>query len=264
LNIYLSSKGVRPDIDNAGIINRVIASAKEGSTIVFKEGIYPIGSTIFQGKKLHWEGEVTLQANRPITMAHFTGGYKFTVSGITFKGSYSIWDGDKPQKQDGILISAVMNTRDCSVLNAWGNGITVSADIATGRGNASACRFDNLSIGECRDNGIYFQGGDANQCTIINADVRDCNGIGIWDNSFLGNQFFSCMTHNNKKGSYKAGDEGDLNNQNSRAGFFGCYAEMGQGPVILCGSSQWFGGLPSDGFKLYNNAKTWYYGNGIT
>jgi len=257
MKIYLSSKGIKPGIDNAKIINRQLEIAKEKSTFVFPDGIFPIGSTIIWDKTANWEGseDTTLFASNPITLLHLTRGYRSNISKINFKGYYSIYD--QSLKLPGLIISAVINMKDCMIRNVWGNGITVTADISSLKTNASACRFDNLEIIECADNGMYFQGGDANQCGIYNADIRDCNGVGLWDNSFLGNQFYACMTHSNKKGSYKAGDETDLNNQNSRAGFWGCYAEMGQGKIILCGASKWYGGLPSDGFDLYNFAKIW-------
>lgn len=257
--IYLSSKGLRPGIDNSPVINRVIESAKDGSTIVFTDGNFNLNTTIVQSKRINWEGadNTNLVASVPLTFARFTKAEGFTVSRINFSGFYSIGDLDKPEKMDAVLVSSVMRMQDCQISNAWGNGISVYGNISAGIGNASACRFDNIYVGQCRDNGFYFQGGDTNQSSIFHADVRDCNGIGIWDNSFLGNQFFSCMTHNNRKGSYKAGDDTDLNNQNTRAGFFGCYAERGQGPIILCGHSMWYGGLAADNFKLFNFSQTW-------
>lgn len=242
MKIYLSSKGVSPDIDNSKIINRAIEAAKEGSTLIWTDGIFPIASTIVQNKKLNWEGseETILKATSPITLAKFTGGYKANVSNIQFQGSCSIYDKVK-EMIPGVQVSSVIRMRDVTIRNVWGSGIVVSSDIEKGSGNASAGRFENLDIVECAEHGMYFQGGDANQCGIYHADIRDCNGVGIYDNSFLGNQFFSCMTHNNKQGSYRAEDA------NNRAGFFGCYAEQGQGPVYLAGAACWFGGLPSDG-----------------
>lgn len=255
--IYLAFKGLSGMADNSDKINRALEGVPEGTTVVFPDGTFPVTKTIIQNKTLHWEGgdNTILQASSPIIIAHFKNGNKSIINRINFKSNYSIWSGQDTPQADGVLVSSIVYMRDCLVRNVYGNGVTVSADIAHGTGNASASRFDNLNVIECRNNGIYFQGGDANQCGVYHADIRDCNGVGLWDNSFLGNQFFGCMTHNNK-GSYKAGDETDLDNQNSRAGFFGCYAEGGQGPIIMCGHSMWYGGLPSDGFSLFNYAKT--------
>lgn len=245
MKIYLSSKGIRPDIDNSNIVNRALELAKEGSTIVWKEGRFPIGTTIVQNKTLHWEGqeETTLVATNPMTLAQFAGGYKSVINRVDFKGYYSIWDKEGPTF-DGVAVNSLVRMIDCTIRNVWGNGITVSADVHTGNGNASKSKFENIDIMECRGNGMYFQGGDANQCGVYDVDVRDCNGAGIHDNSFLGNQFYGCMTHNNKGGSYKATDP------NNRTGFYGCYSEGGQEPVYLDGAACWFGGLPSDGIIL--------------
>lgn len=242
MKIYLSSK-LKPGADNSVIINHVIETAKEGSTLVWKDGVFPISGHIIQDKKLNWEGteNTIIQALQPTTLAIFKGGYKPTISNIQFRGSYSIWDGDKGDSYDGVIVQSVIIMIGVTIRNVWGNGLTISNDIAKGGGNASAGRFDNIDIIECKGHGIYLQGGDANQCGIYHADVRDCNGIGLYDHSFLGNQFYSCMTHNNKQGSYKADDA------NNRAGFYGCYAEGGQPPVYLDGASCWYGGLPSDG-----------------
>lgn len=253
MKIYLSSKGLKPSSDNSGIINRQLEIAKEGSTIVWPEGKYQIASPIMQAKTLHWEGseETIIEAQHPMTFAVFSRGYKSVISRIKFEGYHSVRDVKDPTF-DAVIVNSLVNMRDCKIMNAWGNGITVQASLPL---NASKCKFENIDIGQCKGNGMYFQGGDANQCSSYDMDIRDCDGIGIWDNSFLGNNFFSCMTHANRGGSYKAGDEKDLANQNSRSGFFGCYAEGDQGPVILCGHSRWYGGLAARGITVYNFAK---------
>jgi hypothetical protein len=256
MKINLSSKGLKPTIDNSKIINSVIASATEGSTLVWPDGVFPIGSTIIQDKKLHWEGseDTTLKASQTIALAKFIKGYKPTIERINFVGGYSINEKEKGAPMlPGILVSTVLQMRNVLVRNVWGTGIVVSANIATGTGNASFCRFDNLDIIECREHGMYFQGGDANCCSVYHTDVRDCRGIGIYDKSFLGNQFYSVMTHNNKKGSFRAEDA------NNRAGFFGCYAEQGQGRIQLAGCATWHGGFPSDGLEVRDWAKVYSF-----
>lgn len=242
---YLSA-GLKAGVDNAPYINSVIRKAKEGNTIVWKEGTWTISSPIIQDKTIHWEGveNTVIQATRPTTLLKITGGYKSVISRIKFQGYYSIWDGDKGPTFDGIEVNSLVRMVDCTIRNMWGNGITVSADVHTGHGNASKSKFENLDIMECKGSGMYFQGGDANQCGVYDVDIRDCNGAAILDNSFLGNQFYGCMAHNNKKGSFKASDP------NNRSGFYGCYAEGGHEPVYLAGAACWFGGLPSDGIIL--------------
>jgi hypothetical protein len=255
MKIYLS-KGLKPTIDNSKIINSAIESAKDGDILMWPTGTFPIGSTIIQKKKVNWEtveSSTIIKAQKPLILARFIGGYKALIQNINFVGGYGINEGSSGQTFPGVQIGTVIKFRDVVVRNAWGNGIEVSADIASGSGNASQCRFDDIDVIECKENGMFFQGGDANQSTIINADIRDCNGIGIYDKSFLGNQFYSVMTHNNKKGSFRAEDA------NNRAGFYGCYAEQGQGRIYLAGCATWHGGLPSDGIEARDWAKVYSF-----
>lgn len=261
MKIYLSSKGLRPDRDNAPVLNRVIEAAKEGSTLVWKDGRYPINSTIMQGKALHWEGaeDTWVDALQPLTFAEFTGGSREAViNRVNFKGFYPIQDGPKGPTFDGLLVNTIVHLSYLTVRNAWGNAVTCSANMATGRGNASFSYFGFMNLIECKENGLYFQGGDANQCEGRRVDVRDCNGIAIRDDSYLGNQFYACMTHNNKGGSYRAGDA------NNFTGFYGCYAEGGQPPIYLDGHATWHGGLASNGIDVAGrNVRCYAYGDAV-
>lgn len=257
MNIHLS-KILRPDRCNATAICRKIEMATRSETLVWKDGIYPLSKPIIQNGKVHWQanGNTTLQATSEttlLTIGH--AAHKSRIGEIKFKGSHSIYD--KPENGlPGIIVSAIIRMTDVVVSNVPGNGITVSADLLAANTNASHARFDNIEVIECGGHGMYFQGGDANQCGVYHADVRDCGGIGFWDNSFLGLQLYSCMTHNNKGGSYKAGNH---DNANPRTGFYGCYAEGGQGPIQLGGVACWYGGLPSDGIIVTQYAKVFTY-----
>lgn len=252
------------DIDNGRIINRAIESSSDGTVLVFPEGVYSIDTPIVQNKRLHWEGkdgtELYLRGVNTILSLSGGGSHKSIIESVKFSGAYSIYDG-REYGIPGIAISALVDFRHCTIRNFWGNGVTVSADINSGKGNASFSTFYNLIISECAGHGMYFQGGDANSCDCYSVDVRDCNGLGFYDNSFLGCNFFGCKTHANKVGSFRAGNIDDLNNNNQRSNFFGCYCEQGQGDDIvhLCGSSAWYGGM-WHWIKLYNWAKVFSVG----
>lgn len=237
MKIYLSSKGIKPNIDIAPIINKVIAGAKEKSTLVFPDGNFPIGSTIVHNKKtIHWEGseDTTLSAMTPITLVNFSGA-RSVVNRIVFSGYYSIYDKvDTPI--DGVQVEGITFMTHCQIKNVWGNGLSITGDLGSRKTDVSHSRFDNLQINECNRHGMFFQGGDANTCGVYNCDIRDCNGVGIKDSSFLGNRFFNCMMHNNKERSVM------VDSPSSRASFFGCYAEGGQAACYLGGCSSWFGG----------------------
>lgn len=250
MKIYLSSKGISPEKDNSPIINRQIETAKEGSTLVWKDGRFPLGSTIVQNKRLHWEGaeDTTLAMVVEATAARFTRSDDTTINRINFQGGYSIWDETEHKSHNGVEVAAVMNMENCTIRNFWGSGLVISADVEHGvNTNASHGIYTSIKSIENREHGIYIQGGDSNQCNFYRIDIRDNKGTGIWDNSFLGCQFFGCMAHHNGR-NYAATDG------NNRATFFGCYSEGGRVPDHLAGISTWVGAINSSGFDLYESA----------
>lgn len=245
--IYLSSKGIKPTIDNSTIINNTISKAKDGDILIFPQGDFPIHKTIIQeNKAINLEGNntnINIALNVPALIVR--GTTLSNISGFTFDNWYGLEDGNT----DGVIISSVVKMQNCWIKNFGGNGITVSADVTTNGYNASFSKFVDLLISNNKGHGIYFQGGDANQCKAYDMDVRDNGGVGIYDHSFLGNQFFGCMAHYNAKGNYRADDP------NNRAGFYGCYSEQGSPPEYLAGAATWHGGLAANGFELHSWAK---------
>lgn len=241
MKIYLSSKGIRPDIDNSGIINNVIAGAKDKDRIVFPNGSYPIHHAIQQNNKgLSWEGaedsNIVAGLDCEGVIFRTNVSVKSEVERINFINKFAT------NTKAAITISQVVKISDCDIKD-WGAwAVIVSADVITGgqNANSSFSKLEDLFISGCKGGGIYFQGGDANQCFINHCDVRDCTGIAFHDNSFLGNQFFGCMVHN-CSGCYSATQD------SNRAGFFGCYAEQDSGQVVLHGRSVWVGGFPAGG-----------------
>jgi hypothetical protein len=245
---------LNPKIDNAPAINAVIAAASNGDKIIFPPGSFPIHAPILiTGKTIRLEGDNTTIATSLNTSALVVkgGSIKPTkIIGIDFVNYYHSPDSNA----DGLQISGIVHMEDCWIKGFGGNGISVTADLGTYKTNASFSSFRNLLISANKKHGMYFQGGDANQCNCYHIDVRDNAGYGIYDHSFLGNQFFGCMAHNNGAkvlSNYCADDP------NNRAGFFGCYSEQGSAPEMLCGAATWHGGLPANGFKLASWAKVY-------
>lgn len=256
--IYLSSKGLRPDIDNSTIINRQFELAKDKDTPVFPDGKFPTQKTILQENKgLRWESTngntelMTALAVPGVILKTNRSQSDTFITGIDFVNHYG--GADNTPEQHGIISSVILNMSYCKVQKFWGNGIVVTGDIAhRGVGsNASFSFFDRILISENRKSGMYFQGGDANKCSVT-VDVRDNLECGIWDNSFLGNQFYGCMAHNNGERNYKTTDV------NNRAGFWGCYSEGGSPPDSFAGVTMWFGGFPPADVFLYDRASYWY------
>jgi hypothetical protein len=155
----------------------------------------------------------------------------------------------------GIEVHAITDLYNVDVKNFAGRGIAYIADIGASKTDVSQSQIFNCEVAQCGNDGYYFQGGDANQINVIGCSARDNGGIGFYDNSFLGNQFFACMGHANKGGHYK------VDGGNARATFTGCYGEEDSPPSFFGGVSRVFGGLL--GWELVNrNGKLFYKDNG--
>ena len=244
---------INPKVDNSPSINAAIAAAKEGDTIQFPSGLIPIHEPIVVDKRLNLIGdedgttEIATSLNSTALIVSKGSIRPTKILNIFFRNAYGL-----NKTCDGVQISAIVDMENCWVKSFGGNGITVSADVGKLKTNASFSKFSNLLISENSGHGIYFQGGDANQCSVIHCDARDNKGIGFYDHSFLGNQFFGCMAHYNGAKvlpNYSADDP------NNRATFIGCYSEQGSAPEILAGCATWHGGLAANGFELRSWAK---------
>jgi len=156
---------------------------------------------------------------------------------------------------NGIEVHAITDLYHINVKNFGGKGIAYIADIGAAKTDVSQSQIFNCEVAQCGNDGYYFQGGDANQINVIGCSARDNGGIGFYDRSFLGNQFFACMGHANKGGHYK------VDGGNARATFMGCYGEEDSPPSFFGGVSRVFGGLL--GWELVNkNGKLFYKDNG--
>lgn len=234
---------------NAKSLNYALETAKDNTRLIFPNGTFFLYDTIFQsGKKLYWEGaeETTFVIHHkgPGIKINQWGDIAGHINNITLiNPGYQ----NEPT-QNGVEVNGIVISENLIIRNFSGNGLHIDADVGR-KSNASFSRFTSLSVSGCQGSGVYLKGGDANQCNFYHVDVRDNQGYGIHDSSFLGNQFFGCMAHNNKKGNYRADD------LNSRTGFYGCYSEFGSPKEYLGGHSFWIGGLPSNGIELNGFAK---------
>lgn len=251
MKTYLS-KYLRPDQDNSKVLNGVLENAKHRTRLVFPNGVFPIHSTLQQsGKTLYWEG----MEDTTLLISHSGPGMTIGPAGdvAAYIMNLTLFNRHTPpqdsEHQHGIQTEGIVISENLTIRNFFGHGLNISADISTRGSNSSFSRFTSLAISGCKGSGVYLQGGDANQSNFYHVDVRDCSGFGFWDHSFLGNQFFGCMAHNNKLGNYRADD------LNSRTGFYGCYSELGSPPEYLAGHSFWIGGLPSNGIDIHGFAK---------
>jgi hypothetical protein len=133
---------------------------------------------------------------------------------------------ERPWSNQGLKIWQRYSVRDVSIYGFSNRGLEVYGTM-TQKHDASFCDFNNVLIGGCGGDGVFVVGPDSNASSFTSMDIRDCGGIGVNDNSFLGNKWDGVMVHACKKGS--------LNVQYPTAGssFIGCYTETGQLPATL-------------------------------
>jgi hypothetical protein len=254
MEINLLDYGVKWGIDSAALIIKAFADASTGDTIIFPDTKISVNSTLQLTKAVWLKGSYNSQlcTGLNVTALEITGNW-FKPARIT-DIDFINWYGKDDRSADGLRIHAVVDMQRCWVKSFGGTGIVVSGDIAHGKTNASFSKFEDVLISENGNHGIYFQGGDANQCTVFHCDARDNKGVGFYDHSFLGNQFLSL--HGTLKRKKRPGSRqhkrGTLSNYraddaNNRAGFYGCYSESGSAPEWLNGACTWHGGFPSNG-----------------
>lgn len=124
-------------------------------------------------------------------------------------------------------------------------GFVTWANISSEGSNGSSSLYLACHALENRIDGFMAGIEDANVIAYVNCDARDNGRYGFNDFSFLGNNYLSCMTHNNPGGAYYVRDL-----YNSRSTFVGCYSEEGQAPSQLRPRSVIIGGLWGSGYKI--------------
>ncbi len=149
---------------------------------------------------------------------------------------------------DGLDIQSITHLFNVNVLRFGGYGMSYRGDIkGAGTDVSNSFLIDCGTVQNGKD-GLYFAGGDANACLVLNYDGRDNGGYGIYDHSFLGNYFIGPMTHNNKRGAVS-------DDPNARSVFVGPYNEGGQEPSLIGGAGRVYGGISGNG--AYWIAKDW-------
>jgi hypothetical protein len=248
MKIYLSSKGISPSKDNAALINKVIEAAKEKSTLVFPDGVFPCASQLFQNNKsLNWEGseDTTLLIKHGEAGIHFNGNGRYITRFSNF--TLENWQTDSTNnEQHGILVQSQIEMLNVSIIEFIGDGINIHG--STGSTNADFSKFDRVSVFHCKGNGIVTKGGDANNIKFTDCDIRDCGGVGVLEYSFLGNKYDNIQVHNCRGSFFASG----INNESV---FIGCYAEQGSHPAFFGGEVTWLAGRNADGIILTGHAK---------
>ena len=151
----------------------------------------------------------------------------------------------------GVVMNARVNVQRVLVKGFRVDGFQVIADssVAPDFNNANNWRMQDCSAVSNGRHGLYTDGGDANAGNCLGFDARSNGGWGIFDSSFLGNNYVGCHTAANTLGAYKA------DGVSARNVFIGCYSESGQPASDIIAPSIVVGGIHSAGFTSGTTAQ---------
>lgn len=151
----------------------------------------------------------------------------------------------------GVVMNARVNVQRVLVKGFRVDGFQVIADssVAPGFNNANNWRMQDCSAVSNGRHGLYTDGGDANAGNCLGFDARSNGGWGIFDSSFLGNNYVGCHTAANTLGAYKA------DGVSARNVFIGCYSEGGQPASDIISPSIVVGGIHAAGFTSGTTAQ---------
>jgi hypothetical protein len=253
--------------DVAALIQRIIDEAADHDEIVIPNGLWKLTSPLeIIGKCVHLTGgrntQLATYHDRPALIVKRNG---FSIADIEIS---NIWFANRQNPamphgtgNHGLDINTRVHLNKLIIEGYFGNGINMIASAnqpETPSADVSHSLIENIQIGGGQGDGIFIAGGDANAVEIRHCDIRDLDGYGIHDYSFLGSNINNCMVHACKKGAYHTPTDG----YNNRTVFLGCYAEGGQPVSEVGGETQIFGGLWSGGVVLHHLAKSDWNGEG--
>ncbi|MCU7551308.1 hypothetical protein OCK74_19455 [Chitinophagaceae bacterium LB-8] len=256
--INIQDQGVLPSNtgeQNSLAIEKLINSLPAGkntSLIFIPEGEYQFSKTIkIFNKSIRLEGvnNVTLIFKNGVSAIEINRNSstpKCVIKDINFETR-----GAKTNPEaHGIIAHSITYLEGLKIKNFAGDGVRFTADMATNKTDVSHSKIEDVEVIQCGRHGFYFQGGDANQITVFHCGARDNGGVGFMDESFLGNQFISCMAHNNAGGHYK------VMNANARGNVAFCYGEGGSPESEIRGVSNLWGGIHENGIKVSEHANS--------
>lgn len=140
------------------------------------------------------------------------------------RGDYSIIEGFKIRSYasnnegHGVDIKAPCMIRECLVEGFPGNGFNIVAQAPTT--NANFWTVIDCTV-RGNEHGFYVQGPDVNHGSAERCDVTGNRGVGVYDLSFLGCDWYRVHCAFNGGGDFKTA------NPNTRSTFNNCYSESG-------------------------------------
>jgi hypothetical protein len=263
--ITISQTTLKGQKDVAAYLQKRIDSAQHNTAFILPEGDFNLLSPIvIVDKSISLIGGAGTSGLKTIFRVRHSGiAFYFTREKVGSRAhieKINIVNGlnaDNSPDQHGVVTCVPTVMEDVIIENMWGDGLRLSGDGGAGRGtitDVSFCKITTVTVRSCKGDGIYITGGDANASIFTHCDIRDNEGHGIRDASFLGNSFISCMAHNNYSGNYFVTDV------NNRSTLVGCYSEGGSPYDYFYGQCQVFGGFLATGAVLSRNAVWYSYG----
>lgn len=242
-------------VDNSVLLQAMIDYFPDGYTAsvyiptgnyFFKKGL------VIDGKPLHLFGDNgTIFSNFASKLFFAPGQTGITVlrkktnsQEIIIENICLVAKGKEGALCDGLALRGRFTLRGVTTKGFSNNGIGIWANMEEGS-DASGSLIEKCHSLENGNDGFFLGRTDANAITVIACDARDNGRYGFNEDSFLGNNYLSCMAHYNKAGDYFVRDKG-----NNRSLFQGCYSEGGNKTSQLSTLSTVVGGIWGSGYSL--------------
>jgi len=212
---YAEYYGVKPGVVTAATFKAMLDKIPAHSTIMLPLGRFDVQGLIVITKPIKIQGIYGKGWKEKTEIV--SDGFQFLGADGSVLKNFHLRGRDKGR---GLLVSSVMTVEGVTVSH-FDKGVEIYGDIYNGNKlDASRTIFDDVTIAVCKQ-GMRVVGGDANQCSFYDLDIRDIEGVGLIDASFLGNSYYSAHFNNCKGGAFQVTDV------NSRCSFYDVYLEDG-------------------------------------
>jgi hypothetical protein len=252
--INVQNYGVKPGNDpkaNSKAFKEFLAGFRDNfiPSIYIPAGNYNFSETIELAKSVHLFGDGGSIFNISGTRLHFpqaTTGIRVRSTETTIERIGLFGNRNIKGQYFGIYASAHVVLKQVAVKGFADNGFLIYGNLEEGT-DVSSSYLEHCQAAENGADGLFIGKVDGNACTVIGFDARDNDRYGIQDDSFLGNYFFACMCHNNKKGHYYVRDK-----NNARSTFVACYAESDGPPNDFSPLTTVVGGFLANGYDKHD------------
>jgi hypothetical protein len=233
--------------DNGAIAEKILADMDEGqqkNIFLPPKGAWRLGRPIImQNKTLNFLGYGSPLAQNPsyfmvdegipgiiIKRTTYTGMGEAMLENIAIISANKKGPKEFDTPEGKVPVSGILDfqraiIRNVSVYGFANHGVTIYGAIQHGTKilyDANVSKILFLQTANNGGSGIFIVGADSNGSCFYGISAIDNDGVGVDDNSFLGNGHANHHTNNNKQGGYRT-----VNVTNMSA-FYGCYEEWNQ------------------------------------